>query len=534
MSTQNEDYQAIKRQVIENQKIIDELNQQLTRKTQQVRIIQEISTEINSTLDLERILHVILLSMDRVFGFRHSMILLLDASGEKLQVAASHGYEGSGIGAEVLVGQGTFGVVAKRKKIMRMGNIGVQKAYLSAVKAHMTEMGQQQNLQDAVKLPGLANVESQIAIPLLLQEQLVGVFAIESSKPNAFDELDEILVNIVANQAASAIHNAHLYKAEKARVEELDRAYAILSQLNESLEAKVKERTAELSRALEALTEKNDTLENTLQQLKAMQDQLIVQQKLASLGALTAGIAHEIKNPLNFVKNFAELSTEAVQELLEHFSKQKNLLDPETLENLEFLVRDLEENVQKIRDHSQRADSIVHNMLMHSRGSSGERQRTDLNALLAEYANLAYHGMRAKDMTFNATMKTELDPTIGQVEVVPQDLSRVFLNVLSNACYAVHEKAKKVGEGFSPTVWARTKNQGERIEIRIRDNGPGIPKEVVDKIFTPFFTTKPTGEGTGLGLSISYDIVVQGHQGEIKVKTEEGSYTEFIIALPIR
>ncbi|MCI0525964.1 MAG: ATP-binding protein, partial [Nitrospira sp.] len=224
--------------------------------------------------------------------------------------------------------------------------------------------------------------------------------------------------------------------------------------------------------------------------------------------------------------------TGSLQELLEDLSKQKDRLDPKVLEDLEYLVKDLEENIQKIREHSQRADSIVHSMLMHSRGNTGERQRTDLNALLAEYVNLAYHGMRAKDASFNATMEAEYDLSIGQVEVVPQDLSRVFLNVLTNACYAVHEKAKKVGEEFSPTVWVRTKNQGERIEIRIRDNGPGIPKDVVDKIFNPFFTTKPTGEGTGLGLSISYDIVVQEHQGEIRVETEEGSYTEFIIALP--
>ncbi|MBI4641100.1 MAG: GAF domain-containing protein, partial [Candidatus Tectomicrobia bacterium] len=199
MPTQNndEDYQAIKEQVIENQKIIDQLNKQLARKTQQVRIIQEIAMEINSTLDLEQILTIILLSMDKVFGFRHSMIFLLDSSGEKLYVAASHGYDDPGIGAEVRVGQGVVGVVAKRKKTIRMGNIGSQMAYLSAVKTRMAETGQQPNFNDTIKLPGLANIQSQIAIPLLLQDQLIGVFAIESSQPNAFDELDELLISII-------------------------------------------------------------------------------------------------------------------------------------------------------------------------------------------------------------------------------------------------------------------------------------------------------------------------------------------------
>jgi adenylate cyclase len=288
MSVQHEEYQAIKEQIAKNQKIIDELNTQLARKTQQVRIIQEISSEVNTTLELEHILNTILLSMDNIFGFHHSMILLLDGSGEVLRVAASHGYETSGIGAEVVVGQGMIGVVAKRKKMMRMGNIGSQIAYLSAVKMRMAEAGQPQRLDDAVQLPGLADIQSQVAIPLLLQDQLLGVFAVESAQPNAFDELDELLLTIVANQVASAMNNARLYEAEKARREELDRAYATLSQLNEELEEKVQERTAELSHTLEKLQEETQRSAALLQRMAPPQviplmlEEKLIPQKLTS------------------------------------------------------------------------------------------------------------------------------------------------------------------------------------------------------------------------------------------------------------
>jgi len=293
-------------------------------------------------------------------------------------------------------------------------------------------------------------------------------------------------------------------------------------------------RVFERKQAEEELHRQNSELEKTLHRLKTMQNQLITQEKLASLGALTAGIAHEIKNPLNFVNSFAELSLESIQQLLEELEKQKDQLDLQVFEEMDYLMKDLEENIQKINEHGKRADRIVQGMLLHARGKAGERQPTDLNALLAEYVNLAYHGMRAKDTSFNITMETDYDPSLRMVEVVPQDIGRVFLNVLNNACYAVHQKRKARGEGFHPQLWVRSRDLGEWVEVRIRDNGPGIGKEVVDKIFMPFFTTKPAGEGTGLGLSISYDIVVQEHRGEIRVETEEGEYTEFRIRLPKR
>jgi PAS domain S-box-containing protein len=288
----------------------------------------------------------------------------------------------------------------------------------------------------------------------------------------------------------------------------------------------------ELKQAEEVLKLKNDILERTLQQLRDMQNQLITQEKLASLGALTAGIAHEIKNPLNFVNNFAQLSAELASELRQTIEEQKEQLNPEVLDTIKDLLDNLEQDVSKINEHGKRADRIVHNMLMHSRGRSGEVQPTRLNSLLAEDINLAYHGMRAKDSTFNVSFQTDFDPSIESVKVIPQDVSRVFLNIINNACYAVHQKKKKLEDEYSPTVWISTKNLGKKIEVRIRDNGTGIPQSIVDKVFNPFFTTKPTGEGTGLGLSISYDIIVQEHKGEIRVETEEGQYAEFIITLP--
>jgi PAS domain S-box-containing protein len=308
-------------------------------------------------------------------------------------------------------------------------------------------------------------------------------------------------------------------------ITERKRAQQLLEDYSRTLERQVEARTQELQA-------KNTELGKTLQRLQDMQDQMIMQEKLASLGALTAGIAHEIRNPLNFVNNFAELSAELTQELREDIAKQKDRLDSEILEDIEAILSDLEQNVHKIDEHGRRADRIVHGMLLHSRGNPGQREPSDVNTLLAEYVNLAYHGMRAQDASFNITIETDYDPSIGLVDVVPQDIGRVFLNVIDNACYAAHARRKDMGEGFSPTLSVRTTNRGDRAEIRIRDNGTGIPPEVRDKIFQPFFTTKPTGAGTGLGLSISYDIVVQEHKGEIHVETEEGQYTELIITLP--
>ncbi|RPH37604.1 hypothetical protein EHM92_02270 [bacterium] len=273
-------------------------------------------------------------------------------------------------------------------------------------------------------------------------------------------------------------------------------------------------------------------LNATLENLSATQEQLVAQQKLASLGALTAGIAHEIKNPLNFVNNFADLSLELLQELREELCRDGAAGQEAMGEAIESLLRDLEQNAKKINEHGKRADSIVRSMLQHSRGRTGERQETDINAMVEENLNLAYHGTRAQNSEFNIKMEKELDPSIGKTRVVPQDLSRVLLNIITNGFYEAHRKKKSVGGDFTPTLRVATRDLGESIEIRVRDNGNGIPSGVRDKIFTPFFTTKPTGQGTGLGLSLSHDIVTKEHQGTLAFETEEGVFTEFIVRLP--
>jgi signal transduction histidine kinase len=334
-----------------------------------------------------------------------------------------------------------------------------------------------------------------IYLPLISQDKVLGVITIQSFQKNAYTDYHLNLLQNLAAYTAIALDNAEAYRQVDASVQQL-----------------------------------NATLEN----LKATQQQLITQQKLASLGQLTAGIAHEIKNPLNFVNNFAVLSMDLAKELREELEKRKAKSEGrDDFENIEEILDALVQNAEKINHHGKRADGIVKSMMQHARGSSGQRELADINHLLDEAMNLTYHGMRANDASFNITIEKEYDESIGQLEVVPQDLSRVFLNILNNAAYAAHQKKKAARDNFSPTLSLSTKNLNSKIEIRIRDNGDGIPPDIREKIFNPFFTTKPTGQGTGLGLSISYDIIVQQHRGEIKVETEEGKFTEFAVRSPL-
>jgi signal transduction histidine kinase len=274
-------------------------------------------------------------------------------------------------------------------------------------------------------------------------------------------------------------------------------------------------------------------LAHLLDELKSAQDTLVTQSKLAALGALTAGIAHEIKNPLNFVNNFASLNIELTEELRQELMKGKGDGEGFDWTELEDILNTLSENATKIREHGKRADSIVRSMLQHSRGGSGEKQRTDINAMLEEDINLTYHGMRAQDSSFNIKIETAFDPSVGKIDVIPQDISRVFLNLIGNACYEVHRKKQQFNGNFAPTLTVSTHKLPKQVKICIRDNGGGISPEVREKLFTPFFTTKPAGQGTGLGLSISWDIVVQKHGGQINIETVEGSFTEFQIQLPL-
>jgi two-component system NtrC family sensor kinase len=273
-------------------------------------------------------------------------------------------------------------------------------------------------------------------------------------------------------------------------------------------------------------------IEKAYGDLKATQSQLIQSEKMASLGELTAGIAHEIQNPLNFVNNFSEVNTELIDEL-------KQEMDKGNLEDARAIADDIKENEEKINHHGKRADAIVKGMLQHSRSNSGKKEPTDLNALADEYLRLAYHGLRAKDKDFNATLVTDFDKAIGMIDMIPQDIGRVILNLITNAFYAVAEKKQQLGEGYNPTVTVTTKRtvplpggpQGVTgVQVSVKDNGNGIPQKILDKIFQPFFTTKPTGQGTGLGLSLSYDIV-KAHGGEVKVETKEGEGSEFILIL---
>jgi two-component system NtrC family sensor kinase len=280
------------------------------------------------------------------------------------------------------------------------------------------------------------------------------------------------------------------------------------------------------------LHQQKEELQSTLSELKSTQSQLIQSEKMASLGELTAGIAHEIQNPLNFVNNFSEVNSELIKEM-------KQEIDNGNMEEVKTIADNIDENEQKIMHHGKRADAIVKGMLQHSRSSSGVKELTDINALADEYLRLSYHGLRAKDKFFNAITKTDFDISIGKINIVPQDIGRVLLNLFNNAFYAVTEKAKQqpnglpAGQaGYEPTISVSTKKVNNTVELTVKDNGNGIPQKVIDKIFQPFFTTKPTGEGTGLGLSLSYDIV-KAHGGGIKVETKEGEGAEFIIQLPI-
>jgi signal transduction histidine kinase len=283
-------------------------------------------------------------------------------------------------------------------------------------------------------------------------------------------------------------------------------------------------------RLFEAEQQRTRELAGSLEELRMTQDRLVQTQKLASLGQLTAGIAHEIKNPLNFVNNFSGVSVELIDELQE--ALKGRAVDDKMLTEISELAEILRGNLEKIVQHGKRADAIVKNMLLHSREGSGEHRPVDINSTVEESLNLAYHGARAEKQGFTIILERSFDPTAGEADVFPQDITRVLLNLISNGFYAATKRKEVDGDGFEPTITAATRNLGDRVEIRIRDNGTGVAPEVKEKMFNPFFTTKPSGEGTGLGLSISHDIIVKQHAGSIEVDTQPGEFTEIRIILP--
>jgi signal transduction histidine kinase len=344
---------------------------------------------------------------------------------------------------------------------------------------------------DFGRAPVIGAYRAVLAVPLMRDGAVEGVLLLGRPGPGPFGQRQIDLVQTFADQAVIAIENVRLFE-------------------------QVQERTRELSLSLE--------------DLRTAQDRLVQTEKLASLGQLTAGIAHEIKNPLNFVNNFSALSAELIDELNDVLKPAA--LDDKMREEIDELTHMLKGNLEKVVQHGKRADSIVKNMLLHSREGSGEHRPVDINAIVEESLNLAYHGARAEKSGFNVTLQRDLDSAAGFVDLYPQEITRVFLNLISNGFYAAAKRKEAGDEGFEPTLRATTKSLGNKVEIRIRDNGTGIPLEVKEKMFNPFFTTKPAGEGTGLGLSMSHDIVVKQHGGKIDVDTEPGAFTEFIITLP--
>jgi two-component system NtrC family sensor kinase len=355
---------------------------------------------------------------------------------------------------------------------------------------------------------------------LLVIELLARPFTTALDKSGAVDTLEGLTVCWLGAFLLVARSQSKALKTEtQARLAAEQEQLAIETQ-SQTLEYEVGLRTAALAR-------QTDELRATLTELQATQDQLIQSEKMASLGELTAGIAHEIQNPLNFVNNFADVSTELVAELEEERARptRDRALEAE-------LLTDLRQNLQRIAQHGGRAAGIVRGMLEHSRASTGERQPTDVNALADEYLRLAYHGLRAKDKAFNARLLPELATGLPRVQAVAGDLGRVLLNLFTNAFYAVRKRQQASEPGYAPTVRVRTELAGEWVKITVGDNGTGIPAELQPKIFQPFFTTKPSGEGTGLGLSLAHDIVTQGHGGTLSVASTEGQGTEFVLLLP--
>ncbi len=394
-------------------------------------------------------------------------------------------------------------------------------------------------LMDTLKIFGSANYEVDLGVAydniyqcFLVMNNTDSSYKYARLALHAKDSLNDLRIrNLSEFQQLSFNEQKRLEGIETERKNKTVRWVAYISIVFTALVAFIAVilfRNARLRKKTNAiLLQEKKTLEITLEQLKSTQAQLVQSEKMASLGELTAGIAHEIQNPLNFVNNFSELSNELVDEMNAELAKGD-------LEEAQLIAKDVKQNLEKITHHGKRADAIVKGMLQHSRTSSGKKEATDINALCDEYLRLAYHGLRAKDKSFNIKFETKLDATIGLINIIPQDIGRVLLNLINNAFYATDERKKKGETDYEPMVIVETKKLKDSISIKVTDNSMGIPETIKEKIFQPFFTTKPTGQGTGLGLSLSYDIITKGHGGKIVMETEEGIGSTFTITLPLK
>jgi GAF domain-containing protein len=457
---------------IENTRLLNELRESLQQQTATADVLKVIS---RSTFDLQTVLQTLVESAAR----------LCDAD----KATITRQKDGVLYSAEAYGFSREFMDYIRRIPIKPERGSASARALLEGrvIHIHDVKADPEYTLVEAQRLGDFRTI---LAVPMLRESVPIGVVILTRSDVRPFTEKQIELVTTFADQAAIAIENVRLFESVEARTRELGKS---------------------------------------LEDLRSTQDRLVQTQKLASLGQLTAGIAHEIKNPLNFVNNFSGVSSELIDELQDTL---KGPLDEKVRAEVNELAKMLRDNLNKIVQHGKRADTIVKNMLLHSREGSGEHRPVDINSLVEESLNLAYHGARAEKQGFTIALERSLDPAAGQADVFPQDITRVLLNLILNGFYAAMKRKEADSEGYEPTLMASTRNLGDRVEIRVRDNGTGIPPEVKDKMFNPFFTTKPAGEGTGLGLSISHDIIVKQHGGLIEVDSEPGEYTEFRIILP--
>ncbi len=465
---------------IENVRLFEEVQartRELAQSVGELRALGEVTQAVNSTVDLGTVLTTIVAKATQLSGTEAGAIYVFDDANQEFRLRATYGLDD------------TF-VAELRGHHFHLGETAISEAAERRMPIQIPDI--QTHPSATVDVIVRAGFRALLFVPLLGADRIVGTFVVRRKQPGEFSKSTIELLQTFAAQSVLAIQNARLF---------------------ESVEA----RTRELAASLE--------------DLRTAQDRLVQTEKLASLGQLTAGIAHEIKNPLNFVNNFSAISVELIDELREALAGAN--LDNKLRAQISEIADMLQGNLDKVVQHGKRADAIVKNMLLHSRQGSGEHRPVDINALVEESLNLAYHGARAEKQGFNITLERSFDPAAGEVDVFPQEITRVLLNLISNGFYAATKrKAEANGGNYEPTLAAATKNLGDSVEIRIRDNGTGIPPEVKEKMFNPFFTTKPVGEGTGLGLSISHDIIVKQHGGSIEVDTKPGEFTEFRIVLP--